>query len=63
MGKVYIDGTKIKGNASAKRSKDQEGFDKWVTSIKEEIKELLKEAEAIDEKEDENCKIGAEMEE
>ena len=56
VGKIYIDGTKIKGNASAKRTKDREGFSAWLTKIEEEISELLKEAEAIDENEDKSCK-------
>ena len=28
IGKIYIDGTKLKGNASAKRTKDRAGFEK-----------------------------------
>ena len=56
VGKIYIDGTKVKGNASAKRTKDQEGFEKWLKNIEEEILSLLQEAEAIDKEEDERCK-------
>ena len=46
VGKIYLDGTKLKGNASSKRTRDQAGFEKWVEKLEEEIKELLKEVEA-----------------
>ena len=62
IGKIYMDGTKIKGNASAKRTKDRAGFEKWLSEIEEEIATLLKEAEAIDKQEDETCKIDPEQE-
>lgn len=62
VGKVYIDGTKIKASASAKRSKDQADFEKWLNSIEEEIAQLLKEAEAVDIKEDESVKAVEEQE-
>lgn len=62
LGKIYIDGTKIKGNASAKRTKDKEGFEKWLSGIEGEIAALLKEAETIDKQEDERCEINPEQE-
>ncbi len=62
VGKIYLDGTKIKGNASAKRTKDREGFEKWLSEIEEEIATVLKEAETIDNQEDESCKIDPEQE-
>jgi len=63
VGKIYIDGAKFKGSASSKRTRDMAGFEKWVEKIEEEIKELLKEAEAIDDQEDESCKLSSEQEE
>jgi hypothetical protein len=33
VGKIYIDGTKLKGNASAKRTKDRAGFEKWLSEL------------------------------
>ena len=48
VGKIYVDGAKFKGSASSKRTKDRAGFEKWLERIDEEIKDLLKEAEAID---------------
>lgn len=62
VGKIYLDGTKIKGNASAKRTKDRAGFEKWLSEIEEEIAGLLKEAEAIDTQEDATCRVDAEQE-
>ena len=62
IGKIYIDGTKLKGNASAKRTKDRAGFEKWLSEIEEEIAKILKEGEAIDNQEDKSCKIDPEQE-
>ncbi|MCP4253870.1 MAG: IS1182 family transposase [Candidatus Scalindua sp.] len=63
VGKIYVDGAKFKGSASSKRTKDRAGFEKWLERIDEEIKDLLKEAEAIDNQEDESCKLSSEQEE
>ena len=63
VGKIYLDGTKIQGSASSKRTKDRAGFEKWLERLDKEIKELLKEAEAIDNQEDESCKLSSEQEE
>ena len=56
VGKIYIDGTKVKGNASSKRTKDRQGLEKWLSKIKEKIADLMKEAEAIDIEEEERYK-------
>jgi transposase len=63
VGKIYIDGTKIKANASAKRTKTVEGFEKWLSLLEEEIAVMLQEAEAIDQLEDEKFKISEEQKE
>jgi transposase len=63
VGKIHIDGTKLKGNASGKRSKDKEGYEKWIAEITEEIDKIIKEAEAIDKEEDESCKTTEDEEE
>ncbi|KKL81210.1 hypothetical protein LCGC14_1997040 [marine sediment metagenome] len=63
VGKIHIDGTKLKGSASAKRSKDKKGYEKWLTEIKEEIDKIIKEAEAIDKQEDESCETAGQQEE
>lgn len=57
VGKIYIDGTKIKANASSKRTKTAEEFGKWLSLLEEEISRILKEAEAIDKEEDEKYKL------
>ena len=62
VGKIYLDGTKIKGNASAKRTKDRAGFEKWLSEVEEEIATVLQEAETIDNQEDDTCKVDPEQE-
>lgn len=57
VGKVYIDGTKIRANASASRTKNKKGYEKWLSIIKEEVDVMLKEAEKIDKEEDEKCQL------
>ena len=42
---------KMKGNASAKRTKDKKGFEPWLSKVEEDICKVLKEAEAIDNEE------------
>ena len=51
--KTSIDGTKIRANASAKLSKDEDGLKKLLEKTEKEIKKMLEEAEQIDKKEDE----------
>ena len=63
VGKIYLDGTKIKGNASSKRTKNSADFEKWLERVEEEIKNMLKEAEAIDSQEDESCRLSSDQEE
>ena len=62
VGKIYVDGTKVRANASAKRTKDVEGFEKWLARLDEEMAELLKEAERIDAREDAKYKTDKEQE-
>jgi len=63
VGKVYIDGTKVKANASADRTRDKKGYVKWLGIIKEEVDEILKEVEKIDKEEDESCRLKTKQEE
>ena len=51
--KTSIDGSKVRANASAKLTKDEEGLNKLLNKTKEEINEILKEAEQTDKDEDE----------
>ncbi len=50
--KLSIDGTKIRANASGKLSKDEKGLKKLLLDVKEKVATIMKEAEAIDQKED-----------
>lgn len=52
IGEITIDGTKIKANAAARRSKGKAEYDQWLVEIEEEIKQILREAETTDLKED-----------
>ena len=52
IGRIYIDGSKLRANASAKRTKDKASYEKWLKKTEEEIREILEEAEATDRKED-----------
>lgn len=49
--KVSLDGTKIRANASSKKTKNLEGLKKLRERIEKEIEELLKKSEAVDRKE------------
>lgn len=51
--KTSIDGTKVRANASAKLSKDEEGLKKLLEKTEEEIDRMFEEAEQIDKEEDE----------
>lgn len=53
MGVVAIDGSKFKANAAARLSKDKESYQRWLGHIKDSIKDILAEAQEIDEAEDE----------
>lgn len=52
VGRIAIDGTKIRANASSSLSKDKKGYEKWLRKVEEEIQEILKEADKVDEEED-----------
>jgi len=62
VGKIYVDGTKVRANASAKRTKDVEGFEKWLARLDGEMAGLLKEAERIDALEEARYKTDREQE-
>ena len=51
-GTLILDGTKLKANASAGRSKNKEQYDQWMERIDGDIKNMLDEAARIDEQED-----------
>lgn len=51
-GKLIIDSTKLKANASADRSKNKEQYEQWVERIDADIKNMLAEAAQTDQLED-----------
>jgi len=51
-GSISIDGSKIRANASAKRTKDKQSYKLWLERIEAEIAKMLKEAGEIDKRED-----------
>ena len=52
VGEISLDGTKIRANASAKRSKDQASYQDWLRRIEEKIQQILQEADRVDAEED-----------
>lgn len=63
VGKLYVDGSKFRANASVNRTKNKEAYNKWLSLIREEVEEILKEAERIDKAEDERCELAKDQEE
>jgi transposase len=57
VGKISIDGTKLKANGSAKRTKSLQEFEEWLCRLEEEIASIIKEAEQIDESENASFKM------
>ncbi len=51
--KISIDGSKIRANASVKKTKDEEGLEKLLKEVEEEIEGMFAEADKIDKAEDE----------
>ena len=51
-GSISIDGTKLRANAAARRSRNKEGYEKWEKKIEEQIRGMLREAEETDAAED-----------
>ena len=52
VGLIAIDGTKIRANASAKKSFSKESYQQWLMQIDEQIKHLQQKADEINAKED-----------
>jgi len=51
-GTIILDGTKLKANANADRSKNKEQYEQWMERIETDIKIILEEAAKTDEQED-----------
>lgn len=53
LGHIAIDGTKLKANASVRRSLGKDELEREIERIKSEVKEMIRISEAIDKEEDE----------
>lgn len=52
IGTIAIDGTKIRANASIKRTKDREGYQKWLSRVEHQIQDIITRAEKVNAQED-----------
>jgi transposase len=53
MGTLVIDSTKLRANASSRKSKTKEQYEQWLSSIENQTKEILAQADDADKEEDE----------
>jgi hypothetical protein len=53
MGTLVIDSTKVRANASSRRSKTKEQYEQWLSSVENQTKEILAQADDADKEEDE----------
>ena len=56
VGKVALDGTKIRANASSGKMMDKEMYIQWLGKVEDELAALTKEADRINEKEEKELK-------
>ena len=47
VGTIAFDSTKIKPNAAANRTKDREGYKRWLSEIEEQIQKIIERAEQL----------------
>ena len=52
LGSISVDGSKIRANAAATRTRDKKGYEEWLEKIKGQIKDMLLEADYTDKEED-----------
>ena len=52
VGELHVDGTKMLADASKKKSLSKKDYEKWISKIEEEIRDILEEAEKTDDEED-----------
>jgi len=53
MGTLVIDSTKLRANASHRRTKTKEQYEQWLSSIESQTKEILNQADGADKEEEE----------
>ena len=52
IGTIALDSTKIQPNAAANRTKDKEGYQRWLNETAEQIQKIIEHAEQINQQED-----------
>ncbi|MGZ5222271.1 MAG: IS1182 family transposase [Chitinophagaceae bacterium] len=52
IGTLVIDSTKLRANASSRRTKTKEQYEQWLAGIEQKVKEVLQQADVIDREED-----------
>lgn len=52
LGQINIDSTKLKANASKRRSKSEKEYREWLEGVKKRMDEILREADEVDAEED-----------
>src|SRR5260370_41998006 len=63
MGRVAVDGSKVKGKASKPKAMSYGGMEETEKRLREEVRQLLKQAEAADQEEDERYGRGGQGDE
>jgi transposase len=53
IGTLVIDSTKLRANASNRRTKTREQYEQWLSGIEQQVKEVMEQADAADKKENE----------
>jgi hypothetical protein len=52
IGTIIIDSTKLRANASSRRTKSYVQYEKWADGLEQQAKKILEDAARIDEQED-----------
>src|SRR6056300_1293 len=63
LGHISLDGTKVKANASKHKAMSYDRMDKTIQQLEAEVKQLLEEAQTVDENEDAHYGKGKRIEE
>jgi transposase len=53
IGTLVIDSTKLRANASHRRTKTKEQYEQWLSNIEKQVKEIMTQADVTDKEEDE----------
>ena len=53
IGTLVIDSTKIRANASNRRTKTKQQYEQWLKGVEQQVKEVMQQADTIDKSEDE----------